>query len=54
MVKSKKLCSPIIEESWKPLIKAAKYNGKDNSIFYQYIASPLCDKFITFLPKSLA
>lgn len=43
-----------IEEEWKDSIKQWKYRGSDNSLFYIYVMSPLCDYLTSFLPKTLA
>ena len=48
------LFTPYIQEDWKENIKNFKYRGRDNSIFYNNIGSPLCDYIVTLLPKTMA
>jgi len=43
-----------IKKEWKENIRNYKYNAKDESIVYNYIASPICDKFVNYLPAYIA
>ena len=42
-----------IEDQYIQNLKKYKYEGKDNSIYYKYIISPICDKITSYLPKWL-
>lgn len=42
------------EEEWKENIRKYKYKGTDNSIFYVYVVSPLCNYLVELLPTWLA
>jgi hypothetical protein len=48
------LFTPYIQEDWKENIKNFKYRGKDLSLIYNYIGSPVCDDFCNMLPETLA
>lgn len=48
------LTSPYIREEWKDNVRNFKYRGTDNSIFYKYFTSPVCNVIVEYLPKSLA
>jgi hypothetical protein len=43
----------IKKESYE-IYRNYKYNGKDDSIFYRFVASPLCDIIVNFIPEWLA
>lgn len=48
------ITSPYIRDEWKENIKNYKYKGCDNSIFYQYFTSGLCDKLVSYMPMNLS
>jgi hypothetical protein len=48
------LFTPYIQEDWKENIRNYKYKGSDNSIFYKYVASPICEYIVSKLPETLA
>ena len=43
-----------VEDQYIDNLKKYKYRGGDNSIYYNYIISPVCNYFINYFPKSLA
>ena len=43
-----------IKEQWKENIKNYKYSGKDDSLLYNYVTSPLCNKIVEFVPAFIA
>lgn len=45
---------PIIKEEEKEAYVNHKFAGGDFGIFYVYVASPLCDYIINFIPTSIA
>lgn len=45
---------PLIKQEHHEALRNYKYNGRDDSIFYRYIVSPLCDKIVEYFPKWLA
>ena len=47
------LIKKYIEDQYIQNLKKYKYEGKDNSIYYKYIISPICDKITSYLPKWL-
>ena len=47
------LIKKYIEDQYIQNLKKYKYKGKDNSIYYEYIISPICDKITSYLPKWL-
>jgi len=48
------ILSPYIKEEWKDHIRNYKYKGSDRSIFYTYVANPLCNIIVEKLPMNLA
>lgn len=48
------LFSPYIKEEWKPSIKAYKFKGVDNSIFYRFVTSPFANKVVQYIPEYIA
>lgn len=46
--------SPYIKEEWVENIKSYKYKGADNSIVYNYFASPLCNFLVEKIPTNIA
>ena len=48
------LFTPYIKEEWIPNIKSYKYNSVDNSLLYNYVSSPLCNKLVKLFPKDTA
>lgn len=47
-------CANYIRDGWKDNIKNYKYQGKDNSLLYNYFSSPFCNWMVKFIPKSIA
>ncbi len=48
------IISPYIKEEWKDNIRSYKYSGTDRSLFYNYVASPICNIIVEKLPETLA
>ena len=46
--------SKYIEDKYKENIKNYKYRGGDNSIYYKYIMSPVCNFMVNYFPRSIA
>ena len=42
-----------VEEKYIPNLLKYKYTGVDNSIYYKYVISPICDKITNYLPEWL-
>lgn len=46
---------PIIaNENIKNNFKTHKFTGGDFSLFYRYVASPICDKLVLLIPLNIA
>lgn len=43
-----------IKKEWDTTIRNFQYKGEDNSLFYNYVANPLCDKLVNFFPMWVA
>jgi hypothetical protein len=43
-----------IKEEWKENIRNYKFKGKDSSLVYNYIASPICNYLVKYVPKWMA
>ena len=41
-----------VEDQYIDNLKKNKYRGGDNSIYYNYIISPVCNYFINYFPKN--
>lgn len=48
------ILSPYIKQEWMENIKKFKYKGSDRSLFYNYLAGPLCNIIVEKLPTNLA
>ena len=46
--------SPYIKEEWKENVKNYKYRGTDRGLYYNYVASPLCNILVQKFPMNLA
>jgi hypothetical protein len=44
----------VVEKEWIPKILKTDFKTKDESLFYNYIISPLCNVIIELFPKSIA
>ena len=45
---------PYVSKGHELAITAHKYSCKNDSLYYAYVQSPLCDWLVTFLPWKLA
>ncbi len=44
----------LIDKKYYEVYRNYKYNGTDDSLFYRYIVSPLCDKLVLYIPDYIA
>lgn len=44
----------VIKHEWIPKIKNSTFKTQDDSIFYCYIISPLCNLLLYFIPSFIA
>jgi len=40
--------------SYEKNVKTFKYSGNDKSLLYKYLLSPLAEKLLIFVPKTMA
>lgn len=45
---------PIIKKQEKKNVQNHKFHGIDASLYYQYIASPICDRIVKHIPINIA
>ena len=45
------LSSKYIDDEYKENLKHYKFTGKDNSIYYNYVISPICNVITNYIPK---
>ena len=45
---------PYVERGREDKLKTHKFSSENDSIYYAYFQSPLCDKLVKFLPWTLA
>lgn len=44
----------VIKKEWVEKLKSSDFTTKDDSIFYNYLISPLCNVILNFIPESVA